>query len=145
MGAILQYEQVDPRMRELDRLAHLDMERSLQPKKRVSTLRQDVLRRMEGERDWSPAIKAIMVQVADQYHVSIAELAGDSAERLTVIARRAAMIELRLKGFALTQIGRVFGKHHTTVLYHMRSIRLDDPDTIGIDLSQPDLSGEWAI
>jgi DNA-binding NarL/FixJ family response regulator len=66
-------------------------------------------------------------------------------ERQPVAARRYVAVQLRVRGYSTTQIGRVLGLHHTTVLYHLQARPRCAPPRPPIEWNGIDESGVWAI
>jgi chromosomal replication initiation ATPase DnaA len=64
---------------------------------------------------------AIIVRVAEAHGVTLGDVLGYSRRAYIVAARRAAMHALRDEcGYSLCQIGRLLGRHHTTVMHALR-------------------------
>lgn len=66
----------------------------------------------------------IQQDVADLCRLSLGQLRGDSHMSGIVVPRQAAIwLVRRHTSLSLAQIGRAFLRHHTTVLYALRSFR----------------------
>lgn len=66
--------------------------------------------------------KAIIAQTAQRYGVEPAMILGRNRARVASIPRQAAMAAVReATGYSLPQIGRIFKRDHTTVLYAIRA------------------------
>jgi chromosomal replication initiation ATPase DnaA len=52
----------------------------------------------------------------------VAQMTGRCQNAIVTRARHAAMKEAYLEGFSSVQIGRAFGKDHTSVLYAIRKM-----------------------
>lgn len=66
--------------------------------------------------------RQILAAVADAYAVPVDELTGPCRERWVVEPRHAAMVAVRAQTrLSLPQIGRLFDRHHTTVLAVVRA------------------------
>lgn len=66
----------------------------------------------------------IVKSVADRHHVSESELLGPGRRRALFLARAEAMAEIRrLYGDSLPQIGRLFGRDHSSVMNALKRFR----------------------
>ena len=106
--------------------------------------------------------------VAAEFNVSPASILGPSQRQIFTQARREFCVRLNRTGrLSLSDIGRIMGRHHTTVLKLLRSAKekaaAKERDAISrdarlrktliatnwqeetLDPNAPDLSGEWAI
>lgn len=76
-------------------------------------------------------IRIIVEIVAAQYEVSATRLLGRELSRVVTLPRQVAMyLAFDLTGRSYFVIGRVFGRHHTTVMQGVRAVRYrmaDDP------------------
>ena len=65
----------------------------------------------------------IIIAVAGKRRVDVDDMLGPSRDAEYVAARRECYRRLRTElGWSLPRIGRVFGRHHATVLYALRSV-----------------------
>jgi len=66
--------------------------------------------------------KAIIAQTADRYGTKPSVILGRNSARVASIPRQAAMAAVqRDLGYSLPRIGRIFKRHHTTVLFGIRA------------------------
>lgn len=66
--------------------------------------------------------KAIIAQTAERYGVKPSVILGGDRARVASIPRQAAMAAVReATGYSFPQIGRIFKRDHTTVLYGIRA------------------------
>ena len=69
----------------------------------------------------SPDVAAILDTAAGLHGVRAEALLGRGRTKAVTRARRQAMAEIRDRyGWSLSEIGRLFGRDHTTVMYHLR-------------------------
>lgn len=73
----------------------------------------------------TPRVRQYVSEAAREHGTTSAAVFGRDRPPATIGARHAAMRRLRADGFALTQIGRWFGRHHTSVLNATRSVATD--------------------
>jgi chromosomal replication initiation ATPase DnaA len=71
----------------------------------------------------SPRVRRILEAVAKAHRVRVSDMLGPSRMRVHVVARREAMCELRKLSiggtsnpFSYPAIGRIFNRHHTSVM-----------------------------
>ncbi len=62
----------------------------------------------------------VVQAVADEHFVEPAQIMGDSRRREPSRARMDCWSRLRREGLSFQQIGRMFGRDHTTVIYGVR-------------------------
>jgi len=98
------------------------------------------------------AVQLLLHRIAAEYGTSVPALRRPNRSWNRVRARSAAMSIMRHElGMTYSDIGRVFFMHHTTVIYHLRTVKKVRHSkavaarAIAIDADTPDLSGEWAI
>ena len=60
-----------------------------------------------------------ITDAAERYGVLTSAVTSHNATGPAIEAKTTAIRTLRDNGWTLTQIGRVFGLHHTTVMYHL--------------------------
>lgn len=70
-----------------------------------------------GERAWSGRLHALLDGAAREAGVPVAVILGYRRQPAIVLARQRAMRVAFEEGFSSPQIGRVFNRDHTTVLY----------------------------
>ena len=65
--------------------------------------------------------RAIIREVAEAHGVTLAEILSDYRDHRIVAARRAAILAvIRMKPhLSLPDVGRVFGRDHTTIMHHL--------------------------
>jgi chromosomal replication initiator protein len=89
-------------------------------------LAQDVLRSVIGGEEKALTIDALLKFVAEFYGVRPSELKTASNSRTVVIPRQVAMYLCKtLTSASLPDIGRAFGKHHSTVIHSIRKVEED--------------------
>lgn len=89
-------------------------------------LAQDVLRSVIGGEEKAITIDALLKFVAEFYGVRPSELKTASNSRTVVIPRQVAMYLCKtLTSASLPDIGRAFGKHHSTVIHSIRKVEED--------------------
>lgn len=64
---------------------------------------------------------AILREIANRHDVGLAELLGPTRYGELGHPRRVAWRFLRRRGFSTTQLGQLFGRDHTTIIYGMRA------------------------
>jgi chromosomal replication initiator protein len=66
----------------------------------------------------------IIAGIAAEYGFTVSEITGPSRTRDVVMVRQLAMVEVRKRkpALSLPQIGRLFNRDHTTVLYALRKL-----------------------
>ncbi len=70
-----------------------------------------------------PSIDAIQHAVATEFGIPVSDLATRNNSRRVALPRQVAMYLCRkLAGASLSEVGRTFGKHHTTVLHSVNKI-----------------------
>lgn len=70
-----------------------------------------------------PSIEAIQHAVAAEFGIPVAALAARNNSRNVALPRQVAMfLSKKLTGASLSEIGRTFNKHHTTVLHSVKKI-----------------------
>jgi chromosomal replication initiation ATPase DnaA len=68
-------------------------------------------------------MRSIAEAVASEHGRTLADLRGGSPKHRDAHPRQRAYAAIRGTGrYSLTQIGRFFNRHHTTVLYGLRSL-----------------------
>ena len=68
----------------------------------------------------------IVAEVARGFNVYFADVIGDDRRQHIIRARKLAMAAVReLTDLSLPEIGRLFGKDHTTVMHHVESVKSD--------------------
>lgn len=86
-------------------------------------LAQDVLRSVIGTEEKAITIDALTKFVAEYYSVRPSELKAASNSRNIVMPRQVAMYLCKtLTSASLPDIGRAFGKHHSTVIHSIRKV-----------------------
>lgn len=96
---------------------------SLTGKDITLALAQDVLRSIIGTEEKAITIDTLLKFVADYYGVRPSELKAASNSRNIVMPRQVAMYLCKsLTSASLPDIGRAFGKHHSTVLHSIRKV-----------------------
>ena len=99
---------------------------SLTGKDITLALAQDVLRSIIGSEEKAITLDALVKFVAEYYGVRPSELKAASNSRTIVIPRQVAMYLCKtLTSASLPDIGRVFGKHHSTVIHSIRKVEED--------------------
>jgi chromosomal replication initiator protein len=99
---------------------------SLTGKDITLALAQDVLRSIIGTEEKAITLDALVKFVAEYYGVRPSELKAASNSRQVVIPRQVAMYLCKtLTSASLPDIGRVFGKHHSTVIHSIRKVEED--------------------
>lgn len=113
---------------------------SLPPKPK----RLPIARRSDGARDWlfitpvaqgAITVKAIVQCVAARHSLSADDIVGNRRDRiLTVPRREVSYLSAALTPVTLNGIGRIIGRDHSTILYHiaaaMRDCGLPEPAKI---------------
>lgn len=92
----------------------------------------------------------LIQQEAARAGCTMAEVLDGRRYAAVIRARRRVILKLRERGLSAQQIGAYLGRHHSTVLYQLGTLRNRKPSTIvdapAADAAPvPDLSGEWAI
>jgi chromosomal replication initiator protein len=96
---------------------------SLTGKDITLALAQDVLRSVIGSEEKAVTIDALLKFVAEYYGVRPSELKAASNSRNIVMPRQIAMYLCKtLTSASLPDIGRAFGKHHSTVIHSIRKV-----------------------
>lgn len=85
-------------------------------------LRVTRVRRASPVRDLTPPVRAAIEQVAATHGVHTADLMGRSKSRSVARARQEAMVRVRALGYSLPEVGRIFGRDHTTVVHACRQV-----------------------
>ena len=89
-------------------------------------LAQDVLRSVINTDEKAITIDALLKYVAEYYGVRPSELKAAGNSRTVVIPRQVAMYLCKtLTSASLPDIGRAFGKHHSTVIHSIRKVEED--------------------
>lgn len=89
-------------------------------------LAQDVLRNVIGGEERAVTVDAILKFVGEYYGLRVSELKAASNSRTVVIPRQVAMYLCKqLTSASLPDIGRAFGKHHSTVIHSIRKVEED--------------------
>jgi chromosomal replication initiator protein len=90
------------------------------------SLAQDVLRNVIGGEERAITVDTILKFVSDYYGLRVSELKAASNSRAVVIPRQVAMYLCKqLTSASLPDIGRAFGKHHSTVIHSIRKVEED--------------------
>ena len=96
---------------------------SLTGKDITVALAQDVLRSVIGTDERAVTIDTLVKYVAEYYGVRPGELKAAGNSRTVVIPRQVAMYLCKsLTAASLPDIGRAFGKHHSTVIHSIRKV-----------------------
>ena len=96
---------------------------SLTGKDITLSLAQDVLRSVIGTEEKAITIDTLLKFVAEYYGVRPSELKAASNSRNIVMPRQVAMYLCKtLTSASLPDIGRAFGKHHSTVIHSIRKV-----------------------
>lgn len=76
----------------------------------------------EANRRSAKPVQVIIAEVAAAYGCTAADLLGTSLKRKLTVARHAAYYEVKTQRpwLSLPQVGRIFGRDHTTILYGIR-------------------------
>jgi hypothetical protein len=92
-------------------------------------------------------VKALIVEVAEQYNVVPASLFDRRGPLVNTVVKRIIIGRLSKQGIADTVIARFLGMHHTSVFHLRRQAqeRINLAREINWEIPVPDLSGEWAI
>jgi chromosomal replication initiation ATPase DnaA len=64
-------------------------------------------------------VVAVLMDVADEFGVSISQITGQGRAGSVCQARHEAMRRLARAGFAYKEVGQVFQRHYSTVIYAM--------------------------
>jgi len=73
-------------------------------------------------RELAPPVRSIVEQVASAHHVPVVDLMGRSKSRSVARARQEAMVRVRALGYSFPEVGRIFGRDHTTVVHACRQV-----------------------
>ena len=96
----------------------------------VDVVRMALFELLPDERATTPA--DIIRFVAQHYGVRVADLKGRSNRRSIALPRQVAMFLIRdILEISFPEIGKIFSKHHSTVMYavdNVRKMRLSNPD-----------------
>ncbi|MEJ2189948.1 MAG: chromosomal replication initiator protein DnaA [Acidobacteriota bacterium] len=96
----------------------------------VDVVRMALFELLPDERATTPA--DIIRFVAQHYGVRVADLKGRSNRRSIALPRQVAMYLIRhILEISFPEIGKIFSKHHTTVMYavdNVQKMRLSNPD-----------------
>ena len=96
----------------------------------VDVVRQALFELLPDERQTTPA--DVIRFVAQHYGVRVADLKGRSNRRSIAMPRQVAMYLIReILELSFPEIGKIFGKHHSTVMYAVDNIqktRRSNPD-----------------
>ena len=77
--------------------------------------------------------KQIIAEVAKQHRVAVADILGQSRKAYIVAARREAMQRIRNElGYSYPQIGRIFDRDHSSIIWACRGGRPEPRPTTGI-------------
>lgn len=88
---------------------------------------------------------AIINEVARGLKVSPADVVGDERIPKIVMARSTAMAVMReLTDLSYPAIGELFGRHHTTVMHHVESVKADPRRSRAVALVIEQLTGKPA-
>ena len=69
----------------------------------------------------TPTIESHIETAADVFHATAKEVLGRSRQAHIAKARQFAYCLCRKDGMTLQKIGEAFGRHHSTILYGIRS------------------------
>ena len=87
----------------------------------------DALNGVKASRYIGQEAKEIISNIEQATGISYSELRSNNRERNTVIARQYAMFQLYdilyPLGYTLTEIGKMFNRDHSTVLYSVKQIK----------------------
>ncbi len=96
----------------------------------VDVVRMALFELLPDERETTPA--DIIRFVAQHYGIRVADLKGRSNRRSIALPRQVAMYLIRdILDVSFPEIGKIFGKHHSTVMYAVDAVtkmRLSNPD-----------------
>ncbi len=96
----------------------------------VDVVRMALFELLPDERETSPA--DIIRFVAQHYGIRVADLKGRSNRRSIALPRQVAMFLIRnILEISFPEIGKIFSKHHSTVMYavdNVQKMRLSNPD-----------------
>ena len=90
----------------------------------LGALDADAVRQAVGGPDEKP-VERIIARVAAAFGVGPKELLGPSRQRRVLVPRQVAMLLTREAGLSLPQVGRAFGRDHTTVLHACNKVMSD--------------------
>jgi chromosomal replication initiator protein len=95
-------------------------------------LAQDVLKNVLGGEERAVTIDAVQKYIAEYYQLKLSELKAANNSKSVVMPRQVAMYLCKeLTSASLPEIGRAFGKHHSTVIHSINKVdelRLRDGD-----------------
>jgi chromosomal replication initiator protein len=96
----------------------------------VDVVRMALFELLPDERATSPA--DIIRFVAQHYGIRVADIKGRSNRRSIALPRQVAMFLIRdILELSFPEIGKIFGKHHSTVMYavdNVHKVRQSNPD-----------------
>ena len=94
-----------------------------------------------------PVVQQIIAQIARRYEVTAQSIVGGSQYRPLPDARAELAAMLHYRGYSLSRIGLIMGKHHTSVLSMIRRAKGQQakPADPFADGNYCDESGIWAI
>ena len=96
----------------------------------VDVVRHALLELLPDERETTPS--DIIRFVAQHYGIRVADLKGRSNRRSIALPRQVAMFLIReILDLSFPEIGKIFGKHHSTVMYSVETVqklRQSNPD-----------------
>jgi chromosomal replication initiator protein len=96
----------------------------------IDVVRMAMYELLPDERSTSPS--DVIRFVAQHYGIRVADLKGRSNRRSIALPRQVAMYLIRdLLELSFPEIGRIFSKHHSTVMYavdNVQKMRLSNPD-----------------
>lgn len=70
----------------------------------------------------TPRVERYLDEAAERHQTTREAILSDARETAEVAARREVMQRLHDDGFSMMRIGRWLGRHHTTVLHHLRKV-----------------------
>jgi len=80
----------------------------------------EILRVLEacGQPD---SMRGIALEVAVKHEITVEEMAGPKRQPRQIHPRHEAMFKMRKVGYSYSEIGRFFGRDHTTVMHGVRA------------------------
>ncbi len=90
----------------------------------LGALDADAVRQALGLPEDKP-VERIVARVASAFAITPSELMGPSRQRRVLVPRQVAMLLAREAGLSLPQVGRAFGRDHTTVMHACTKVMND--------------------
>lgn len=94
---------------------------------------------------WPPRVRDLVRSIADARGLSAPAIVRGGNQPYYVDARAEVYKALREPPFeySFPRIGRLFGKHHTTIISSVQRFKSQPPPVAPYDKDVPDFSGEW--